>query len=84
MAEVYDSNGRCKSVSRIDKNGNRMWFNEKGEYHRENGPAVEYNNGGKCWYINGVAHREDGPAFERIVGGMGWYLYGEMIDEEFL
>jgi len=26
---------------RIDKNGDRYWYNEKGQLHRENGPAIE-------------------------------------------
>lgn len=38
--------------------------NEKGERHREDGPAVEYADGSKYWYQNGELHREDGPAIE--------------------
>jgi hypothetical protein len=29
------------------------WRNEKGELHCEDGPAVEYANGDKDWYLNG-------------------------------
>ena len=29
------------------------WFNLNGEHHREDGPAVEYTNGDKYWFING-------------------------------
>lgn len=30
--------------------------------HREDGPAIEFSNGGKFWVINGKFHKEDGPA----------------------
>ena len=29
------------------------WRNNEGQVHREDGPAVEYANGEKRWYING-------------------------------
>ena len=32
--------------------------NKDGKYHRIDGPAVEYTNGDKKWYINGKLHRE--------------------------
>jgi hypothetical protein len=39
--------------------------NYKGHYfHRENGPAVEWSNGDKSYYMNGKLHREDGPAID--------------------
>jgi hypothetical protein len=54
--------------------------NEKGEYHREDGPA--YINGDKkVWYINGKLHREDGPAF--IDGDKkAWFINGKMHRED--
>ena len=39
------------------KNGNKI-------YHREDGPAIEYGDGDKAWYINGKYHRLDGPSSE--------------------
>ena len=36
--------------------------------HREDGPAIEYANGNKHWYLNGKLHREDGPAIENANG----------------
>jgi hypothetical protein len=36
-----------------------IWYNESNELHREEGPAIEYANGGKSYYINGERHRED-------------------------
>lgn len=36
-----------------------------GEYlHREDGPAIEYENGAKEYWVNGFPHREDGPAID--------------------
>lgn len=44
--------------------GSKKWFmNNKGEYHRENGPALEcFITGDKFWYKHGIKHRLDGPA----------------------
>jgi hypothetical protein len=49
---------------KIDKNGNRYWYNSAGECHREDGPAAEYTDGTKIWILNGFYHRLDGPAVE--------------------
>ena len=52
-------------------------FSWKGELHREDGLAVEYNNGNKEWYQNVKYHREDGPAIEYVNGNKFWYLNGK-------
>jgi hypothetical protein len=36
----------------VDSYGNIRWRNEVGQYHREDGPAREYADGTKEWYIN--------------------------------
>ena len=61
----------------IDKNGTKEWRLKNGQYHREDGPAIEYANGDKRWYLNGQLHREDGPAFEYANGTKLWYLNGK-------
>jgi glucan-binding YG repeat protein len=33
-------------------NGNRFWLNEDGQMHCEHGPAVEWSNGSKWYYLN--------------------------------
>ena len=33
-------------------------------YHREDGPAIEYADGDKSWYLNGFLNRSDGPAVD--------------------
>ena len=65
-------------VERIDQ-GNRIVFRIKGTYdlHREDGPAIIWQDGTKAWYIDGEKHREDGPAIEWSNGKKEWYLYGE-------
>ena len=50
--------------------------------HREDGPAVEYTNGHKSWYIDGKLHREDGPAVECVDGSKVWYINGKRLTEE--
>ncbi|NBR07558.1 MAG: hypothetical protein EBT92_17580 [Planctomycetes bacterium] len=42
--------------------------------HREDGPAVEYTDGYKSWYLNGKQHREDGPAVESDNGSKEWWI----------
>ena len=58
------------------------WFNSKGQLHREDGPAIEYSNGTKSWYLKGHLHREDGPAMEWVNGTIFWYLEGECYTKE--
>ncbi len=53
------------------------WFNQDGKRHREDGPAIEYADGDKEWFLNGKLHREDGPAIEGANGNKSWYLNGE-------
>jgi hypothetical protein len=50
--------------------------------HREDGPAIEYANGAKTWYIDDKRHRADGPAAEYASGIQGWYIEGEYYTEE--
>ena len=66
----------------IDSEGNKRWYNEQGELHREDGPAVEYLNGTKEWYLNGRLHRLDGPAIEYADGYKEWWLNGKNYTEE--
>ena len=42
--------------------------------HRLNGPAIEYEDGTKCWYVDGKLHRTDGPAVEWPDGMKYWYI----------
>jgi hypothetical protein len=70
---------------KINDNGNILWYKENTEIlHREDGPAIEYNNGDKAWYKEGLYHREDGPALEYADGRKYWHIDGiELTEEKF-
>ena len=58
----------------IDEFGNIRYYNEQKQLHREDGPAVEYANGDKYWYLNNLCHRIDGPAVDWVNGEKYYYL----------
>jgi len=58
----------------VDHKGTIYWYNEKDQRHCEHGPAIEFADGTKFWYINNQLHREDGPAIERANGSKEWYI----------
>jgi len=68
----------------IDEDGDKFYYKDKEMtiFHREDGPAIEYADGGKCWYTNGKRHREDGPAIEYADGDKSWYLNNEGLTEK--
>jgi hypothetical protein len=61
----------------IDQYGTKLWFNEEGQHHRLDGPAIEWVDGDKSWWFNGKRHRLDGPAIE-CAGSKSWYIDGEL------
>ena len=67
-----------KSTMTVDKYGHKLWKNQKGQYHREDGPAIEYASGSKEWYLYGKLHREDGPAVENCDGNKKWIVDGKL------
>jgi hypothetical protein len=56
--------------------------NEKGELHHTDGPAYEWVDGTRLWYLNGKRHRTNGPAIERPNGTREWYSNGKFIKWE--
>lgn len=64
----------------IDGDGTKNWYNELGERHREDGPAVEWVNGDKYWMQHNDFHREDGPAVENASGSNYWYYRDQPIE----
>lgn len=54
----------------------RTEFRVNGKLHREDGPAVIWNDGTENWYQNGRLHREDGPARTWYDGSTTWYIDG--------
>jgi len=67
---------------RINGHGYEEWKLPNGKFHREDGPALEYINGNKLWYINGKLHRENGPAREYVNGDKEWYVNGQRHRED--
>jgi hypothetical protein len=63
----------------IDHAGNKFWLTY-GQYHRENGPAIELNNGSEYWYKNGLRHRIDGPAIKRYDGTTDYWYEGQHVN----
>jgi hypothetical protein len=68
-----------ESVMEIDGMGHKYWRNSKGQFHRTDGPAFEYSNGYKAWYIKGRFHRINGPAIEDPYGPNMWCVNGECL-----
>jgi hypothetical protein len=71
-----------KLTKEVDEHGNIFYFNELGQLHREDGPAIEYADGSKEWHINDKRHREDGPAIEYADGGKAWWINGKRHRED--
>ncbi len=62
----------------VDNDKTIRWYNDKEKFHRLDGPAVEWANGSKEWYVDGKRHRLDGPAFESAYGYKAWYVDGKL------
>ncbi len=52
-----------KVTTSVDENGT-IRYSRGGKLHREDGPAIEWEDGGTWWYRNGDLHRIGGPAIE--------------------
>ena len=70
-----------KPKCNIDINGNKIWY-LNGQYHREDGPAVEFINGDTEYWVCGKIHRFDGPAYIRHNGYTSWYINGFFVSDE--
>ena len=66
----------------IQKDGTKVWKNDNGNLHREDGPAVIFPDGIQQWHINGKLHREDGPAAIYSDGTQFWYINGNLHRED--
>jgi hypothetical protein len=71
-----------KKNGKIIDNIGAIRYYKDDEFHREDGPAMEWPDGTKFWYINGKYHREDGPAVEYANGFKSWYLNSIKYHEE--
>jgi hypothetical protein len=53
-------NGYCTEFV----SGSKVWY-KNNKLHRIDGPAIEWSDGGKRWYINGIKYTEE--EFNRIM-----------------
>ena len=72
--DVFDA---LKYRSEVDRLGTRRYRNAAGQLHRDEGPAIVYNDGTENLYQNGNLHREDGPAVTYKHGPKIWYKHGK-------
>jgi len=63
----------------IDEYGDKRYYKNRAMtvLYRRDGPAVEYADGGKAWYVDGQLHRLDGPAIEAADGDKAWFVDGQ-------
>ena len=47
-----------RSKLTIDKWGNKRWLLPNGDLHREDGPAIEFYDGDKVWFLNNIKYFE--------------------------
>jgi len=68
----------------ITKYGNKFYYKDREMtiLHRLDGPAVQYADGRKYWYVDGQQHRLDGPAVEAANGHKAWFVDGKHLSEE--
>jgi len=59
---------------KIDNFGTILYYNKKGKLHNLIGPAIEYYDGYKAYWVNGKRHRLDGPAMIWPNGGVRYYV----------
>jgi len=61
----------------IDELGTKRYLNDEGQHHRLDGPAVEYLDGSKYWYINRISHRNIDPSDKWSDREKYWWFKGE-------
>ena len=66
-----------QSTMTVDAEGNKFWRLPDDKLHRVDGPAIEWANGAKEWWVNGKLHRVGGPAVEWANGDKWWHVNGK-------
>ncbi len=51
------------------------WKDERGELHRDDGPAIIHADGTQRWFQHGERHRDGGPAWIWPDGAQHWYQH---------
>jgi len=63
--------------------GSRFFLNKTGQYHRLDGPAVEWHFGAKEFFKNGIRHRIGGPAYESKDEKQFWFEGKQYSENEY-
>lgn len=58
------------------------YYNHQNQLHRIDGPAVEYADGTKEYWLNDKLHRSDGPAIEYYDGSKCWFWHGTLVTQQ--
>jgi len=68
----------------INKYGNKFYYKDREMtmHHRLDGPAIEWADGDKEWFVDGKLHRLDGPAYEDVDGNKKWFVDDKELTEE--
>jgi hypothetical protein len=61
----------------VDNDKTVRWYNDKDQFHRLDGPAIECAGRYKEWWVNDKLHRLDGPAVEYADGHKSWCVDGK-------
>ena len=69
-------------IREVDRVGTVRYRNSDDQLRREDGPAVEWEDGTRMWFLDGLLHREDGPAVEGADGSLQWFLDGKRLSED--
>ena len=72
---------RDGKTGRFEEDGKVSYYKD-GLLHREDGPAREFVNGDKLWFLNDLPHRVDGPAHDRADGVKVWFFNGKLHHED--
>jgi hypothetical protein len=59
------------------------YTNDNNQWHREDGPAINFPDGSEYWWLNGKRHRKDGPAINLKNGYKEYWLNGVRYDNKF-
>ena len=56
-----------------DRKGLVRWLDDKGNFHREDGPAEVYADDSRLWWRHGDFHFAHGPSDVYADGTLEWY-----------
>ena len=62
-----------------NRSGTVRWLDDKGHFHRVDGPAAVWANGMQWWARHGRSHFAHGPADLYDGGTLRWYEAGELL-----